>query len=122
MFGRAVSAWMNLRSRNLSIRGSRALALGPIALLVLALLALVALDPNALCLLPVLVLAVPLLLRRYPGERLLGGFRETRRLRWSRPRSSIPRGARRIAVAAHGGQLIARALAVRPPPALPAAS
>jgi hypothetical protein len=92
------------------------------AVLALALVGLVALDLSALCLLPALVLAVPLLLRRYPGERLLTNLSSPRRSRWSRPRLSVPRGARRFAIAPHGGLLIACALAVRPPPAFSTAS
>jgi hypothetical protein len=90
--------------------------------LTLGWLALVALDAGALCLLPALALTVPLLMRRYPGERILIGLSRARGTRWPRTGSSVPHGARRFAVAPHGGLLIARALAVRPPPALRAAS
>jgi hypothetical protein len=88
---------------------------------VVAIVALVASDPNALCLLPVLALAGPLLVRRYPGERVLAGLAGPRRSRWPRPRALAPRLDRVLRGAPHGGQLIARSLAVRPPPApLPA--
>ena len=90
--------------------------------LTLGVLALVAVDANALGLLPALALAVSLLMRRYPGERLLTGLSRTRSPHWPRPRSSSPRGDRGFVVAPHGGLLIARAIAVRPPPALLAAS
>jgi len=71
-----------------------------------------------LCLLPALALAMPLLARRYPGERVLLVLRGERRPHWPRPRSSAP-GARRVRVTAvRGGLLIGRALAVRPPPLL----
>ncbi len=71
-----------------------------------------------LCLLPALALAVALLARRYPGERTLARLgAPRRRARWARPRASVPRAARTFAVATHGGLLIARSLAVRPPPA-----
>jgi hypothetical protein len=90
--------------------------------LALGLVALVALDANALCLLPVLALTAPLLMRRYPGERILTGLSAARRTRWPKLRSSMPHGERRFVPAPHGGSLIARALAVRPPPGLPAAS
>ncbi len=100
----------------------RMLALLAIAVLVVTMAGLVVLDPNALCLLPALALAVPLLLRRYPGERILTVLCATRRAHWPRPRLSVPRGARRFVVAPHGGLLIARALAVRPPPACTTAS
>ncbi|MGA8364771.1 MAG: hypothetical protein WB709_09655 [Solirubrobacteraceae bacterium] len=76
-----------------------------------------------LCLLPALALALTLLVRRYPGERTLIA------LRGAKPR---PRRAQRgfstvgyrsaVLAAAHGGLLIARSLAVRPPPALAPAS
>jgi len=72
-----------------------------------------------LCLLPALALALPLLARRYPGERALLVLRgERRRPHWPRPRSSAS-SARRVRVTAvRGGLLIGRALAVRPPPLL----
>ncbi|HWX87006.1 MAG TPA: hypothetical protein VNX67_02415 [Solirubrobacteraceae bacterium] len=76
-----------------------------------------------LFLLPALALAVVLLLRRYPGERTLARLAAPRRSsRWARPRASVPRAARSFSVAVHGGLLIARSLAVRPPPAALAAS
>jgi len=75
-----------------------------------------------LYLLPALVLAIVLLARRYPGERVLARFSAARRTGWPRPRTSVPRAARMISVAPHGGLLIARSLAVRPPPELVSAS
>ncbi len=76
-----------------------------------------------LCLLPALALAATLLAKRYPGERALARLADPkRRMRWERPRASAPRAARAFTVAAHGGLLIARSLAVRPPPAALAAS
>ncbi len=72
-----------------------------------------------LCLLPLLAAIVPLLARRYPGERTLLALRR-------RERAPLPRPARRLAAArpgvatvARGGLLIARSLAVRPPPPAP---
>lgn len=97
-------------------------ALLALAAVALGIVTLAGVDPNVLCLLPALALAAPLLLRRYPGERVLAGLRASRRLRWPRPRSSVPLAARMFAVAVHGGLLIARSLAVRPPPALLLAS
>ena len=88
----------------------------------LGIVGLVGMDPNALCLLPAIALAVPLLMRRYPGERVLTSLSAARRQRWPRPRSSAPSSGRILTVAPHGGLLIARALAVRPPPALLSAS
>ncbi|MGA9283886.1 MAG: hypothetical protein WBV85_00430 [Solirubrobacteraceae bacterium] len=71
-----------------------------------------------LFLLPALALAFVLFMRRYPGERTLVRLAAPRRrTRWARPRASVPRAARAFTVAAHGGLLIARSLAVRPPPA-----
>jgi hypothetical protein len=75
-----------------------------------------------LYLLPALALAMMLLARRYPGERTLVRLTVPRRTRWARPRASVPRAARALAVATHGGLLIARSLAVRPPPSLVPAS
>jgi hypothetical protein len=76
-----------------------------------------------LCLSPVLALAIPLLARRYPGERTLLALRGEQSRKWPRPRSCGPSAARRVvSLTARGGQLIARYLAVRPPPALNAAS
>jgi hypothetical protein len=76
-----------------------------------------------LFLLPALALAAVLFLRRYPGEHSLVRLATPRRRsRWARPRASTPQAARPFAVAAHGGLLIARSLAVRPPPAALAAS
>ncbi|HTZ86451.1 MAG TPA: hypothetical protein VMB05_07270 [Solirubrobacteraceae bacterium] len=76
-----------------------------------------------LCLLPIAAIAVPLLARRYPGERILLAFRRPERRRFPRPRSSAPLSWRRVPVlAARGGELLARSLAVRPPPALASAS
>ncbi|HTB49895.1 MAG TPA: hypothetical protein VK701_02885 [Solirubrobacteraceae bacterium] len=76
-----------------------------------------------LFLLPALALALVLLTRRYPGERALARrLGASRHARAERPGASVPRAARPFAVAVHGGLLIARSLAVRPPPALFTAS
>jgi predicted small integral membrane protein len=88
----------------------------------LGIVALATLDTSALCLLPALALAAPLLLRRYPGERALADLSAVARPRRLRPRASVPHTGRLLTVAPHGGLLIARALAVRPPPALIPAS
>jgi hypothetical protein len=74
-----------------------------------------------LCLAPALALVLPLLLRRYPGERLLVVVAERRRTRWPLPRSSVARRRLPRLPAVRGGQLLARSLAVRPPPLAPAA-
>ncbi len=74
-----------------------------------------------MCLLPAVLMAIPLLARRYPGERRLLALRRKRALSWPHARSSPPARNCVILIASHGGQLIARSLAVRPPPAsLPA--
>jgi hypothetical protein len=69
---------------------------------------------------PALVLAVALLARRYPGERLIvrlagSGARHPRRPRTGalKPRTSRAYAA---ALVPRGGLLLARSLAVRPPP------
>jgi hypothetical protein len=70
-----------------------------------------------LCLSPAIALAIPLLARRYPGERVLLARRDARPVRWPRPRSS--RRLRRPIVLQliRGGRLIGCSLAERPPPA-----
>lgn len=86
--------------------------------LVLGIVALVGVDPNALCLLPAVALAAPLLLRRYPGERILADVSGRRNSGWPLPRATVPRRGRSFGIAPRGGQLIAYSLAVRPPPQL----
>jgi hypothetical protein len=104
------------------IRRSRvAITLALAGVLVLCLRGGLRVD-DLLCLAPALLLALALLARRYPGERLLATLAGRERRRRVRPgpiRSSsrsaeihVPRGA----------LLMAFALAVRPPPATPAAS
>jgi hypothetical protein len=83
---------------------------------------LVAIDPSALCLLPALALTVPLLMRRYPGERMIAALSGAGRRRWARLRSISPRPRTAVVLVVRGGLLLARSLAVRPPPALGLAS
>jgi hypothetical protein len=73
-------------------------------------------DPSVLCVLPALVLCVPLLFRRYPGECLLArrGCRAGHAPR--RAGSAGRRGRPPAHRFPRGGLLIARHLAVRPPP------
>jgi hypothetical protein len=71
---------------------------------------------------PAILLAIPLLARRYPGERALIALRRVERGRWPRPRSSVPAGRLVVLAVVRGGQLIGSSLAVRPPPALHVAS
>jgi hypothetical protein len=102
--------------------GSRTPALLALTAGSLALLAFATIDLNTLCLLPALALAVPLLMRRFPGERMLAGRVGARGTLRPRPRSSSSYTGRAFTVAPHGGLLIGCALAVRPPPARFAAS
>jgi hypothetical protein len=69
-----------------------------------------------LCLLPIAAIALPLLARRYPGERLLLAAQRSERRRLPQPRRVAVSRARTLVVAAHGRELIGRSLAVRPPP------
>ena len=99
----------------------RHLLLG-LAALVLALmcLPLAGVHSDVLLAAPVLVLVLPLLAGRYVGEerlaRLAAAFAPARR----RPAAALrPAVARAPRVLPRGGRLIATALAVRPPPALP---
>jgi hypothetical protein len=75
-----------------------------------------------LCLSPALALAIPLLMRRYPGERVLLMRKRSEPARWPRPRSAQRPRRRVVAQVVRGGQLIGRSLAERPPPALVLAS
>jgi hypothetical protein len=75
-----------------------------------------------LYLLPAIVLVIPLLARRYPGERALVGLRRVERAHWARPRSSTPSRRRVVLILVRGGRLLGRSLAVRPPPTLLPAS
>jgi hypothetical protein len=94
----------------------------PVALLALSTLALACCAAQGwggdglLCLLPALLCGLTLLARRYPGERLLTAARAGRSVRWPRARSSARRRLRLHATIARGGLLLARSLAVRPPP------
>ena len=75
-----------------------------------------------LYLLPLAALAVPLLARRYPGERALIALRDLERVCWSRRLAFVPRRGRVLMRVVRGGRLIACSLAVRPPPVLLATS
>jgi hypothetical protein len=70
-----------------------------------------------LCLSPAIALAIPLLARRYPGERVLLERRRAQPLNWSRPRSSARPRRSIVLQLARGGRLIGCSLAERPPPA-----
>jgi hypothetical protein len=75
-------------------------------------------DGGALFLAPAVLLALPLLLGRYVGEeRMVALLRPVRRARAVRAPRRV--GASRPPLVIHrGGELIARSLAVRPPPLL----
>jgi hypothetical protein len=76
-----------------------------------------------LYLLPALTLALVLLARRYPGERALLALRgERRAVRRRRAPLRVPTPRPAVLILARGGLLLARSLAVRPPPAPRAAS
>jgi hypothetical protein len=97
----------------------------PRAIVGLSLLALLALATargvvgvaDVLCLAPALLVGLTLLVRRYPGERLLLRL-VARRRRPAHRRLAVgsprPRASERRSP--HGGLLIGLALAVRPPP------
>ncbi|HEV7527449.1 MAG TPA: hypothetical protein VGO29_00990 [Solirubrobacteraceae bacterium] len=94
-------------------------AVALVSMAALACCAVASHSSDLLCVLPALLLACPLLARRYPGERALVALRGKRSesVRWPRARSASSRRARAIVVVVHGGLLIGRSLAVRPPPA-----
>jgi hypothetical protein len=74
---------------------------------------------SLLCLAPALAMALMLLGRRYPGERVLIALRR-KRVVLPRHRAIVTgaRGGRSVEVLmARGGALLGFALAVRPPPA-----
>jgi hypothetical protein len=99
----------------------RSLALLSVGALVLAVVVLSWVDAGALHALPALVLPALLAVRRYPGERVLAVLSEPRRERRRRPRSrKAP--ARPQILMPRGGLLLARSLAVRPPPGVPGAA
>ncbi|HTZ85403.1 MAG TPA: hypothetical protein VMB05_01935 [Solirubrobacteraceae bacterium] len=76
-----------------------------------------------LSMLPPLALTALLLLRHYPGERALIARHGTRPKRERTPAPTRPRVREGlIAYAVRGTQLMARSLAVRPPPLLSATS
>ena len=75
-----------------------------------------------LCISPAIALAIPLLMRRYPGERVLLMGKRSEPARWPRPRSAQRSRRRVVGQLVRGGRLIGRSLAERPPPALVLAS
>jgi hypothetical protein len=75
-----------------------------------------ALAEGLLYVAPALALACLLLARRYPGERLLIALRPQERRRRARVRATRMTGAPIALGMPRGGLLMARSLAVRPPP------
>ena len=74
-----------------------------------------------LTLLPALLIGCLLLARRYPGERvLIAHHGRNRSRRAERPPKLSRLGHQVVLLSARGGLLIARSLAVRPPPLLAA--
>jgi hypothetical protein len=79
-------------------------------------------GPGVLFLAPALLLLATLHARRYPGERLLLGLAARARRQRLRPSRTRSAPAARPLHVPRGGLLMGFALAVRPPPRLPAAS
>jgi hypothetical protein len=103
-------AWTSQRARH------RCVLIAIVCVLAIAALALLRLDASALCALPALALPLLLALRRYPGERFVAALSRARRVRRPRaPQGACPAPRAFIAVP-RGGLLLARSLAVRPPP------
>lgn len=101
-----------------AVRRYRVIAIWAAFALGAALMILTSADSTVglLYLLPALLLSVPLLVQRYPGERRLLArvATEPRRPRRSVLRERKPTGPMRLVT--RGSLLIARSLAVRPPP------
>jgi hypothetical protein len=72
----------------------------------------------ALYALPLLLVLVPLIAGRYPGERALESLVRRRRHRQARPAAAAPRLYGRRAPAVLGGRLVACSLGGRGPPLL----
>lgn len=97
------------------LRGRIRLTLGLILLVALVAAAIVVGGPAALVLTPALVLALPFLVDRYPGERLLAAVRR-RDVR--RPRDEVARLPRAPRALGSRRAPLARLGASRAPPAL----
>jgi ABC-type enterobactin transport system permease subunit len=89
-----------------------------LAAITVAAVVLIAVDPTALCLLPALALAAPLLMRRYPGEQMIAALSGAGLPCRAHPRLSARRARRPVVAFPSGGLLMALSLAVRPPPAV----
>jgi hypothetical protein len=66
---------------------------------------------------PALVLALPLLLGRFPGEDRLSGLARPSHAPAARALTAVPAPRSYVRVMQRGGRLVASALAKRPPPA-----
>ena len=73
-------------------------------------------ETGLLYLAPALVLALPLVLGRFPGEQTLAGFAGASQAPTARAAASIPPPRSHVRVMQRGGVLVASALAKRPPP------
>lgn len=94
-----------------------------LATLTVVAVALVGLDPGAVCTLPALALLALLALRRYPGERILAApLREAWRARRRRRHGRVSFASSLQVAVPRGGLLLAWSLAVRPPPRIPLAA
>jgi hypothetical protein len=79
-------------------------------------------STGILCLAPALAIVTVLLTRRYPGEQLLLRGVAPLSKRWPRIHPGVAASRRAVVFVARGGALIARALAVRPPPRISSAA
>lgn len=101
------------------MRHSKTIIVSVTLIAVLLATAVGAIDPSGLLhLAPALMLALALLARRYPGERLIARLRtgSPARTRGREQARAFKPRTRIAALVARGGQLLARSLAVRPPP------
>ena len=73
-------------------------------------------ETGLLYLAPALVLALPLVLGRFPGEETLAGLADPSRAAAARAPARVPAPPSHVRVMQRGGRLVASALAKRPPP------
>lgn len=99
-------------------RHERSLLLGLAAVAAVLAIAQAALGlgGDVMLLVPLLVLLVPLLAGRFPGEQVISRLASGRRSPSRRLPLALPAPRRHAPAFARGGLLIARGLAVRPPP------
>jgi hypothetical protein len=77
-------------------------------------------ETGLLCLAPALVLALPLILGRYPGEDKLAELAGPSRTPTARGPARVAMPRSYVRVMQRGGRLVASAMAKRPPPLLAA--